>query len=271
MTAVPMAVVTSTDNASVKAARKLGRKAERDRTGRLLVEGPRAVGEALGSLETLFASAAADPAVVGRARAAGVDVVEVSERVAASVGDTVTSQGLVGVARLSSPALDDVVGGADGADLAVCCVAIADPGNLGTLVRSADAAGATAVVCTRGSVDPRNPKAVRASAGSLFHLPVVADVALPAVLAAARSRGLQVVAADARGSTVFTDVDFARPTLLLLGSEAHGLPDQARRGADVVARVPIHGRAESLNLAATAAVLLYEAARQRALAAQVAP
>lgn len=264
-----MVVVTSPDNPAVKAARKLGRRVERERTGCFLVEGPRAVGEALGFLETLFVSAAADTALAAAARDAGVRVVEVSDRVAAALGATVSSQGAVGVARLRQPALDETLGVGD--DLAVCCVEIADPGNLGTLVRSADAAGASAVLCTRGSVDVRNPKAVRASAGSLFHLPVVNGVELGEALAVARTRGLQVVAADAAGPTLFTEVDLAAPTLLLLGSEAHGLPAAARAAAAVVARVPIHGRAESLNLAATGAVLLYEAARQRSVAVRVAP
>lgn len=254
-----MAVVTSVDNAAVKAARKLARRQDRDRTGTFLVEGPPTVGEALGCLRRLFVTAAHSD-LARRAVDAGVEVVEVSDRVLASLADTVSPQGVVGVAELPAPALDTVL--AD-ARLVVVCWQVADPGNVGTVLRSADAAGASAVVCTTGSVDPRNPKAVRASAGSLFHLPVVTDVAPAAVIDACRRHGLQVVAADAGGATAYTAVDFSRPTAVLLGNEAHGLPAQALAAADVVAAIPIHGRAESLNLAVTAGLLVYEAARQR--------
>lgn len=256
-----MAVVTSIDNAAVKAARKLARRQARERTGAFLVEGPQAVGEALAHLRQLFAAPQADGALVAAAQVRGVPVVAVSDRVLASLADTVAPQGLVGVAELAVPALDAVL---TDARLVVVCWQIRDPGNAGTLVRSADAAGADAVVCTTGSVDVRNPKAVRASAGSLFHLPVVPAADASDVIAACRTRGLQIVAADAAGATAYTAVDLARPTALLLGNEAHGLPAELLDTADVVAAVPIHGRAESLNLSATAAVLVYEAARQRA-------
>lgn len=255
-----MAVVTSVDNAAVKAARKLARRRDRDRSGTFLVEGPQAVGEALGHLSRLFVT---DPEtdLVRQAVSEGVDVVAVTERVLAHLADTVSPQGVVGVAQLAGVTLDEAL---SGADLVAVCWQVGDPGNLGTIIRSADAAGAGAVVCTAGSVDPTNPKAVRASAGSLFHLPVVADADPRTVLAACRSHGLHIVAAQPRGATAYTAVDFTRPTAVVLGSEAHGLPEEVLAVADAVAAVPIHGRAESLNLAVTAALLLYEAARQRA-------
>lgn len=253
-----MAVVTSVDNVAVKAARKLVRRQARDRAGAFLVEGP-AVAEALGHLTRLFTTEETTGSdLARRAREAGAEVVTVSERVLASLSDTVTPQGFVGVARLPPVDLDALAA----AQLVVVCWQIRDPGNLGTVLRSADAAGADAVVCTAGSVDPRNPKAVRASAGSLFHLPVLTDAALEAVIGSCRVQGLRVVAADAGGSTLYTDVDFRRPTAIVLGNETHGLPRAALKAADTVTRVPIHGRAESLNLAAAATVLVYEAARQ---------
>lgn len=260
-----MTVVTSVDNDAVKAARKLARRQDRDRTGMFLVEGPQAVGSALGCLRRLFAT---DPGaeLAQRAAAAGAEVVAVSDRVLASLADTVTPQGVVGVAELAAPTLE---GALAGAGLVVVCWQVGDPGNLGTVIRSADAAGADAVVCTTQGVDPRNPKAVRASAGSIFHLPVVADVPPAAVVAACRRHGLQLVAADAGGATAYTAVDLTRPTAVLLGNEAHGLPPDAVDCADVVTAIPIHGRAESLNLAVTAALLVYEAARQRSAAPQV--
>lgn len=260
-----MTVVTSVDNGAVKAARKLARRQDRNRTGAFLVEGPQAVSSALGCLRRLFVT---DPEaeLAQRAAAAGAEVVAVNDRVLASLADTVTPQGMVGVAELAVPTLDDALAGAV---LVVVCWQVGDPGNVGTVVRSADAAGADAVVCTTEGVDPRNPKAVRASAGSIFHLPVVADAPPAAVLAACRRHGLQIVAADARGATTYTAVDLTRPTAVLLGNEAHGLPTDALDCADVVAAIPIYGRAESLNLAVTAGLLLYEAARQRSPATRV--
>lgn len=222
------------------------------------------MGEALDRLERLFLTPRAEAghrALVARARAVGAEVLLVAEPVLAALADTVTPQGLVGVARLVPPALDDAL---DGARLVLVLVEAADPGNVGTIVRTADAAGADAVVLTRGSVDPRNAKAVRASAGSLFHLPVVPGADLDAVLAGCAGHGIVTVAAGPRAPTAMTDVDLAGPTALVFGNEARGLPEAVLQRCDRTVHVPIYGRAESLNLAATVAVLCYEAARQRA-------
>jgi RNA methyltransferase, TrmH family len=242
-------LITSRANPAVKAARRLAAAPARGHGGAFLVEGPSAVGEALDHLTRLLVTpraAAQHPGLLARARSAGVEVLDVAEPVLATVADTVTPQGVVGVA-----------------ELALVLVEARDPGNAGTIIRTADAAGADAVVFTHGSVDPRNPKAVRASAGSLFHLPVVQDAPLEAVLSQGRVHGLQLVAAAPRGGTNYLDLDLRPPSLLLFGSEAHGLPDDVVERCDVSAFVPLYGRAESLNLAATVAVLSYEAARQR--------
>jgi hypothetical protein len=168
-----MAPITSTGNPAVKAARKLVRRHGRDRANAFLVEGPQAVREALDHLERLFVTedgrrGTADFGAAAEDRR--VDVLDVTDAVLASLADTVTPQGLVGIATLPDYDLDAVC---HGASLIVILWEVADPGNAGTLVRTCDAAGADAVVLTTGSVDIRNPKAVRASVGSLFHLPVV--------------------------------------------------------------------------------------------------
>jgi TrmH family RNA methyltransferase len=276
-----VAVVTSTGNAAVKAARKLARRQDRVRTGQFLVESPDVVREALPWLARLFVTSAAadrDPALVAAARARGIDVLEVSEPVLASLADTVSPQGVVGVAALPAaslgPTLDEVAR-ITPSPLVVVLSQARDPGNAGAIVRSADAGGADAVVLTSGSVDPGNPKAVRASAGSVFHLPLVTDVSEHEVVEACRARGIQLVAAAPLGAVPYTRVDFRRPTALVFGNEAHGLDEGVIAACDVSAALPLHrgpragreGHAESLNLAATAAVLLYEAARQRSEAA----
>lgn len=214
-------------------------------------------------LERLFVTArfaTQHGGLVARVRGAGAEVLVVSEALLAGLTDTVTPQGAVGVATLPRAELRLAL---EGATLVVALHQARDPGNVGTAVRTADAAGADAVVLTEGSAHPRSPKAVRASTGSLFHLPVVADVTPDQLLGACAAGGLQVLAASPRAALAHTQVDLTRPTALLFGNEARGLPGELVARCDLAAGVPLYGRAESLNLAATVAVFLYEAARQR--------
>lgn len=254
-------MITSARNARVAAALRLQRRAFRDEDRSFLVEGAQAVGEALaaGSLTTLYVTDPAD----GVARAAaerGVEIVHVGDGVMERLTSTVTPQGLVGTSPFIDVGIDQLAAGTR-------CVAllheVRDPGNAGTVLRSADAAGADAVVFAGSSVDPYNPKAVRASAGSLFHLPIVRGVATEAAIAMLRSRGLRILAMAADGEASLDDVDLSTPLAFLFGNEAWGLPKEVRALADVGVRVPIDGRAESLNLAAAATVCLFEWARRR--------
>lgn len=257
------APLSSTANETVKAARKLARSARARAGGSFVVEGAKPIAAAGATLVRLFVTPqgrADAPEVVEQVRRAGADIVEVTDTVLASIATTVTPQGLVGVATLPRPDLDDAL---ETADLVVLLVGVADPGNLGTIVRSADAAGVDAVVLTARSADARNPKAVRSSAGSLFAVPVVEGVELDEALRGCRARGLQVLGTTPRGDRCYDQADLARPTALVFGSEAHGLPDEVLAACDATVRVPIAGRAESLNLAASVAVLAFEAARQR--------
>ena len=266
-----VARITSTSNPAVRAARRLARSPGDRRAGAFVVEGPQAVGAAARALERLFvtdAAAAQRADLVEAAAAGGAEVVMVSDAVLASIATTVTPQGLVGVANLPWPSLD---GALEGATLVVVLVGVADPGNVGTIVRSADAAGADAVLLTTGSADPRNPKAVRASAGSIFSLPVVADADLDETFAAGARHGLALLATSPRGALDCDRTDLVRPIGLVCGNEARGLPDAVVARCDAAIRVPQHGRAESMNLAAAVAVLTYEAARQRRRARDDAP
>lgn len=229
---------------------------------RFVVEGPQAVREALaaGVLEELFAVDLTDPLAVAAATA-GVPVTQVDAKVLGALGETVTPQGVVGVAPLVSASLDALLT----PRLVVVLHEAQDPGNAGTVIRTADAAGADAVVLTEGSVDPHNGKCVRATAGSLFHLPVVTGAPLSAVLALLRRTGVQVLATSGTADADLDDLAdagvLARPTAWLFGSEAHGLPVEALDEADQAVRIPLHGKAESLNLATAAAVCLYASAR----------
>lgn len=209
--------------------------------------------------------AAREPALLAHAEGAGVRVAVVTEKAAAALSDTVTPQGLAAVCTQVLVPLADAV---RGARLVVVLAGVADPGNAGTVVRTADAAGADAVVLTgagdAGPVDPHNGKCVRASMGSLFHVPVAVETDPHVVLRALRAAGLTTLATGGRAPTELgpaTDVLLAGPSSWLFGSEAHGLPDELVEAADHAVRVPIHGRAESLNLATAAAVCLYASAR----------
>lgn len=256
-------MLTSTANPLVRTARQLGRSRRARADGTFLVEGPQAVREAGTALTHLFVTseaAAAHAELVDRAARDGARVVGVSDAVLARIAGTVTPQGVAGIARLAFPSLEQALAGAT---LALVLAEVQDPGNVGTAIRTADAAGADAVVLGSGSADARNPKAVRASTGSLFHLPVAEDADLDDVVAGCRREGLQLVATSARGAVPFDEADLTRRSALVFGNEARGLPDAFAASCDVTVRVPLHGRAESLNLAAAVAVLLYEAARQR--------
>jgi TrmH family RNA methyltransferase len=261
--------LTSTRAPRVNAARRLVKRAFRDRDGRFLAEGPQAVREAAATpgvlLELFLTAEAADrhSDIVLAARAAGADVVRASGEVVASLSGTVTPQGMVGVCARVGATLDDLL--ATAPTLVTVLAHARDPGNVGTVIRCSDAAGVGGVVITEASVDPLNPKAVRASAGSLFHLPVVTGPVIADLVPALRAAGLRVLAADGAGERDLDDLlddgSLALPTAWVFGNEAWGLPEATRALCDDVVRVPIHGRAESLNLATAAAVCLYASAR----------
>jgi TrmH family RNA methyltransferase len=254
----------------VKAARQLGKKAFRERGRSFLAEGPQAVREALrtpGVVTELFVTSqgrARHPDLAAHASGLGVPVHEVGGELMAELAQTVTPQGLLAVCRFIDVPLADLTGGQP--RLVAVLASVRDPGNAGTVLRTADAAGADGVVFSAASVDLYNAKCVRSSAGSLFHLPVVAGPPLTDVISGLRAAGLQVLAADGRASYVLDDPadgpDLTLPTAWLFGNEAWGLPDDLLALADAAVAVPIYGKAESLNLAAAAAVCLYTSARQ---------
>jgi TrmH family RNA methyltransferase len=246
-------------NARVKEARKLSRRSVRAERRLFLADGPNAVTEALAvpdCVVEVFATSAATERYAELADAAPLWTL-VEERAIAGLSDSVTPAGLVAVCGFL-----DLPQPAD-ARLVAICAEIRDPGNAGTVIRCADAAGADAVVLAGDSVDPYNPKTVRASAGSLFHLPVNQAADPYAAVRAAQDAGLQVLAADGAGEVDLHDAgDLLRaPTAWLFGNEAHGLPGDLAAAADGRVRIPIHGRAESLNLSTAAALCLYESAR----------
>jgi TrmH family RNA methyltransferase len=207
---------------------------------------------------------------------AGIPVHAVSGEVMAELAQTVTPQGLLAVCGFVDVPLDQALDGGQGAppSLVAVLASVRDPGNAGTVLRAADAAGAGAVLFSDASVDPYNGKAVRASAGSLFHVPLVAGVRLERAASALRAAGLRILAADARGGRTLDDLspdELAAPAAWIFGNEAWGMPEAVLALADEAVAVPIYGRAESLNLATAAAVCLYASARAQRAQFQQAP
>ncbi|WP_194898585.1 TrmH family RNA methyltransferase [Catenulispora pinisilvae] len=252
------------------AARRLVSRSFRAKQRLFLAEGPQAVREAAeleGVLVELFATReAADRygEIVQAAGRQGSKITIATPDLVQSLSETVTPQGLIGVCRFLNVPLEDFL--AERTPKLVALLAhVRDPGNAGTVIRCADAAGADLVVVTAESVDVYNPKAVRASAGSLFHVPVALDVSAADAVRALRAVGLLILAADGTGAADLDDeLDsgrLAQPTCWLFGNEAWGLPESLLGLADEAVRVPIHGRAESLNLATASAVCLYSSAR----------
>lgn len=250
----------------VRAVAKLTKRSARQETGLFLLEGPQAAREALAYRPDTLVEVFATPPALERhqdirdaASDFGVEIVLTTEAVLDAMADTVTPQGIVAVARQSPSALRDVF--AASPTLIAICEEVRDPGNLGTIIRAADAAGADAVILTGRTVDPYNPKVVRATTGSLFHVPVAVGADLAEVVERARAVGLRVVAADVGGADFLASRDLlSEPTAWLFGNEARGLEDDALAQADLALRLPIYGRAESLNLATAASVCLYETA-----------
>ena len=291
--------------AQLRAAKRLTKRAFRESERAFLAEGPQAVAEALrcgAPVTDLFVTVPARSRHIGLVTAAedaGVPVHVVSGEVMEDLAQTVTPQGLLAVCGFVDVPLANIVselkgaaspglrsdagatreGGASRAPgserenrvtqtaplLVTLLANVRDPGNAGTVLRTADAAGTQAVVFADASVDPYNGKCVRASAGSLFHLPVVAGARLEEAVAVMREAGLRIVAADGRAERSLDDPEvrarLGEPTAWMFGNEAWGLPPDLVALADEPVAVPIYGRAESLNLAAAAAVCLYESAR----------
>jgi TrmH family RNA methyltransferase len=260
----PSATITSRRSSRVQAITRLHESKGRRAAGQILVEGPDGLAAALSAsvpVEQVLVTGKGRSRAAGlleQAQAAGALVIEVTEQVMNAIAQTQAPQGIVAACAWRPVALATAI---TPGTSSLILEAVADPGNVGTIIRTADAVGLGAVVLTEGSADPGNGKCVRASAGSIFHLPVCAGVSAQQALAQARRVGQEtvVVTADAPVS-VF---DWARDrgsqdrVCWILGSEAHGVSELMRRSCDASVRIPMLGRTESLNVASAAAVCLY--------------
>ena len=258
--------ITSRNHQVVKEVRRLRRRTYRDRDGVFLVEGPNLLNEAANSGATIeeivFVSGRATEArLLGGTQPRPPVAYEISDELLGWVSDVVTSQGILGVVRQ----LDEQFSEFEGRDTPLLLVAnqVRDPGNLGALLRIADAAGTSGFVTTRGCVDLYNPKVVRAAAGSHFHMPLVRDLEMAELVAGLGRKGVVTVGLDAHRGTNYLDVDLREATAVLVGNEAFGFDQADRDLIDKLVCIEMPGKAESLNVASSAAIVMFEALRQR--------
>lgn len=264
-----MAEMIGARHHSMQRLRRLSRRrSARSDEGAFVLDGPTLLGEALDAglpVYEVVAEPACPPDLLTRAAAAGAVVRHTADGLLARVVDTVTPQPVAAVARLPGGGaglpVDEVVAACG--PLALVLVGVSDPGNAGTLLRSAAACGAGTVVFCDGSVDPYAPKCVRSSAGSLFRLAVAREADSGAALAALAQRGVTTVATLARGAPPYDEVDLRGPVAIVLGSEAHGLPPGVGAAVDTAVTIPMQGATESLNVAMAGTVVCFEALRQR--------
>jgi len=259
-------MLTDPKSSVVKGVARLSKKDARSQTGLFLLEGPQGLKEAVQNpklIVEVYATPECEeryPELFARVRAARIDVTPVTERVLEHMCDTNTPQGVLAVCQQVDVSLDAVL--KTRPRLVAVLSQVRDPGNAGTVLRAADAAGADAVIFTDNSVDIYNPKVVRSTTGSIFHLPIVTGVTVHEAIAGLKAAGLQVFAADGGGDliTELGTQTLAAPTAWVFGNEAWGFEPETLAAADRVVGLPLYGPAESLNLATAASVCLYQTA-----------
>ncbi|CCI53839.1 TrmH family RNA methyltransferase [Nostocoides jenkinsii] len=252
----------------MRAVSALARRAVRSERGRFLVEGPQSVREliryAAPTVVDLYLTEEAGERhgeILDAARDAGVYLHSVSADVLAAMADATTPQGMIAVAQQPQDTLDSVL--AHDPHLLVLLHEVRDPGNLGTVIRGADAAGADAVLISDASVDAYAPKVVRSTAGSLFHLPVVTGLDALATIHELARRGIRTLATEGEATTSLIELDLRDPHCWVMGTEARGLPESLAAKCDRRVAIPIYGAAESLNMAMAATICLYTSATAR--------
>ena len=258
-----MKTIRSKDNPTYKEAVKLLRKKYRDQAGMFLLEGPRPVIDALktgDAIEAVFLRESAADSPASRetetlCTAADVRIAVLADELFGKLSETEHSQGILAIARKSTPRK---LNGA-----AVILDRLQDPGNIGTIIRTAEAAGFSALIAIKGTGDIYSPKTARAAAGSLLRVDVFEGMETDDALALCREQGLRVIASDLKGAAEYTDADLTGDIALVIGNEGSGVSGEILDAADIKVKIPMEGNIESLNAAAAAAVLMYEAARQR--------
>jgi len=260
--------LTGSSNSIVKEVRSLKNKSARTEKNLYFIEGTRFTAEALKEnseicyfvLSETFASGDGSAELLKRISSGRFDCYLLPDGLFESISDTQTPQGILAVLRQKNKQLKDnsIAGG-----LLVILDAIRDPGNMGTIIRTADAAGCSGVIITDGCVDIYNPKVLRATMGSVFHVPIYHCAGIAEAISFLKEKGFLICASHLEGAVSIYQADLSGNIALIIGSEAEGISDEAIRNADLLIKIPMAGRAESLNASAAAAVMLFEAMRQR--------
>ena len=264
--------ITSMSNLRIRRIAELRRKARlRRETGLFLIEGTRLCADTPdASIEEVYVTEewyrSAAPDLSGRLQ--GHPFTIVSEEVMAKAADTATPQGILCIAKIPVFRRQDLLGGESSSPLLLVLEDLQDPGNLGTIFRTAEAAGATGILMSRGTVDLFNPKVVRATMSAVFRMPFMISADLAADLAALREEGIRSYAAHLGGDRAYDALPLTEGCAFLIGNEGNGLSDRLTQAADEKIIIPMSGRAESLNAAMAAGILMFEAARQRRAAMQ---
>lgn len=262
-------MITSRENVLIKKVVKLHTAAGRKKIRQYFTEGIRSVGQALEAgapiAEVIYSAGVfrlpGGGELMDRVFKAGLRTVEISESLFKHVSDTENPQPVMAVIDIRDCTLDDLPEAQD--MLLVIADAIQDPGNLGTIIRTADAAGAKAVLLLKGTADPYSPKAVRSTMGSIFSIPVMVQCNTEELFCRLRERGVRLIAASPEGGTAYWDADFRGSIAIIIGNEANGISETAREYSDLCVALPMNGRAESLNAAVACGILLYKALEQR--------
>ena len=265
------AAIKSRDNAKLKFARRVRDGKEIDH---IFIEGTRLCDEALGSplsiigcfLSESFRGSSSFDLLESKLVAAHIEFFVVSDSLFGSISDTKAPQGIVLIADRPTPVNLEDLFSADRTNsplpLWIYLHEVSNPSNLGAVIRTAEAAGANGILVSANSADPFSPRSLRASMGSAFRLPVVDGAAVDDVLAKANAKRIGIAAVDVRGVASYADTDWKMPRLLVFGSEAEGLPEQIISLADEKIKIPMYGNVESLNLAVSSGIILFEAKRQ---------
>lgn len=251
----------SRDNQFVKHALKLKQKKYRDEQGRFIIEGIRLIEEGIreGLVDyILYSSKLMDTNGAGRIESSGVKMYEVSHDILKELCDTQTPQGAAAVAVKPGGLSEDIKG-----DFIIIADGIQDPGNLGTIIRTADAAGGDGVILLKGTVDAYNPKTLRSTMGSVFHIPIICYDDLENLVDSLKEKGFFIYASSLEDSETIYNSDFKGKTAIVIGNEANGIPKEHVKLCTHKIKIPMPGRAESLNAASAAAIIMYEVVRQR--------
>jgi len=263
-----MTRLTGSSNPVIKEIRSLKNKSDREEKGLFFIEGTRFVSEALKEnagircivFSEAFLSGGASAEIINDVKGKGIICYEVPDSLFGSISDTQNPQGILAVLELKRKLLRDT---AISEGLLILLDNIRDPGNMGTIIRTADAAGCAGVVVSDGCADIYNPKVLRSTMGSVFHLPVCYGGSISEMMQLIKQRGFLLCASHLEGSVSIYDADLSGNTALIIGSEAEGISVETARNADLLIKIPMAGRAESLNASVAAGVMMFEAMRQR--------